>query len=62
MTRDAEMGNVSEGSVERGAIAVFGLLARNTHGSFRGPWKHLALQTQLTIAFEGGQVYVIGPA
>jgi hypothetical protein len=48
------------GSVGRGAIAVCGLLARNTHGSFRDPWKHLALQTRRTIACEGSQVYVIG--
>ena len=46
--------------VERGAIAVFGVLGRGANGPFRGPRKHLALQTRLTIAFSGGKVYVIG--
>jgi hypothetical protein len=29
---------------------------------FRGLWKHLALQTRLTIGFSGGEVYFIGRA
>jgi len=32
---------------------------REINGPFRGPRKHLAVQTRLPIAFSGGQVYVI---
>ena len=33
---------------------------RRSMGPFRIPWKYLALQTPLTIAFSGGHVYFIG--
>jgi hypothetical protein len=62
VTREAEAGKMPEAWVERGAVAVFGVLARGANGPFHGPWKNLALQTRLTIAFSGGQVYVIGRA
>jgi hypothetical protein len=53
---------VSEARVEREAVAAFGVLARATDGPFRGQRKHLALQTRVTIAFGGGQAYVVGRA
>ena len=37
-------------------------MGERQNGPFRGLWKHLALQTRLTIAFSGGQVYFIGRA
>jgi len=53
---------------EKGALAVFGVLRRGQTDPFRGPRKHPALQTRLTIglclqalptiAFSDGQVYV----
>ena len=46
--------------VARVAVAVFGVLVRGTNDPFRGPWKHLALQTRLKTAFSGGQVYLFG--
>ena len=60
MTREAEAGKVSEARGERGAVAVFGVLRRGQNDPFPGPWKHPALQTRVTIAFGGGQEYVIG--
>ena len=51
---------MSETQVDRGAVAAFGVLAIGTNGPFRGPWKHLALQTRLTIALGGGQEYILG--
>jgi len=53
---------VSQTQVERGAVAVFGVLARGTNGPFRGPWKHLAVQTRLPVAFNWGQAYVASRA
>jgi len=47
---------------QKRVIAGFGVLARGTHGPFRGWPKHLALQTPVTIEIGGGQVYVIGRA
>jgi hypothetical protein len=51
---------VSETRVDRGAVVAFGVLATGTNGPFRGPWKHLVLQTRLTIALGGGQEYIMG--
>ena len=53
-------GKVSQVSVERGPISSFGILRRGKIGPFRGPWKHPAPQTRLTVAFSGGQAYVMG--
>jgi hypothetical protein len=33
---------------------------RGTNGPFRGPRKHLALQTRLTVALGGGKEYLLG--
>ena len=60
MTKEAGAGRVSEAQVERGAVAVLGVLATGTDGPFRCPRKHLALQTRPKVAFGGAQVYVIG--
>ena len=46
---------------KEGQLRLLGF-ARGTNGPFRGPRKHLALLTRLTIALGGGQVYVIGRA
>ena len=51
------MGKVSEGRVEGGPVSSFDILRRGKTGTFRGLWRHLALQTRLTIASSGGQVY-----
>ena len=51
---------MSETRVERGAVASFGVLARGTNGTFRGPREHLALQTRLTVALGVGQEYLLG--
>jgi Protein of unknown function (DUF3096) len=51
---------VSEDKLGKTATSSFGILRRRKTDPFRGPWKHPALQTRLTIAFSGGQVYVIG--
>ena len=37
------------------AVASFGVLARSTNGTFRGPREHLALQIRLSLALGGGQ-------
>ncbi len=50
---------MSETRVERGTVASFGVLARGTHGTFRGPREHLALQTRLTAVSGGGQEYLL---
>jgi hypothetical protein len=47
-TREAAKEKVSEESVGTAAIPGFGILGRGGTGSFRGPWKHLALQTRPT--------------
>ncbi len=60
VTREAGVGKVSEGRVEGGPVSSFGILRRGKTGLFRGRCQHLALQTRLTIAFSGGQVYVTG--
>jgi len=51
---------VSEARVERGAVAAFGALARGNNGPFRGPWRNLTLETRVTIAYSGIQVYIVG--
>src|SRR5207302_6467172 len=40
-------------SLKRGSCGLWGSRER-PNGHFRGPWKRLALQTRLTIAFSGG--------
>jgi len=55
VSREAE---VPEGRVERGLWGS----PEEQNWPFRGLWKHLALQTRLTIAFSGGQAYLIGRA
>ena len=49
---------MSETRVERGAVASFGVLARGTNGTFRGPREPLALQTRVTVEMGGGQEYL----
>ncbi len=53
---------MSETRVERGAVASFGVLATGPNGASRSPREHLALQTQLTVAWGGGEEYLIGRA
>jgi len=53
-------GKVSEARVERGAVASFGILARGTNGTFRGPREHFEPQTRLTVALGAGQEYPLG--
>ena len=45
---------------KEGLVASFGILARGTNGTFRGPRKHLALQTRLRVALGGCQEYLLG--
>ena len=45
--------------IHGGAFASFGVLARGTNGTFRGPREHLALETRLTVALGGGQEYLL---
>lgn len=53
------MGEVSEARVEGRPVSGVGILRRRKTGPFRGLWKHPPLQTRLTIAFGGGQVYIV---
>ena len=58
VSREAGVGKVSEARVEVGPWGS----PEEQNWAFRGLGKHLALQTRLTIAFSGGQVYFIGRA
>jgi hypothetical protein len=53
---------VSEARVERGSVSSLGILRGGKSGPFHGPWKYLAVETRLTVAFSGAQVYFIGQA
>jgi hypothetical protein len=55
-------GKSAEVKGQKGAVAVCGVLTNCIHRCFRRPWKRLAFQTLLTIAFGGGPVYVFGRA
>src|SRR5207249_10222878 len=59
VTREAGWESV-RGKVEGGPVSSFGILPRGKAGPLCGLWKHPRLQTRLTIAFSGGQVYVVG--
>src|ERR1019366_3241880 len=48
-------GEVTVTRGERGGVGSFGVLARGTNGSFRGPREHPALETRLTVAWGGGK-------
>ncbi len=58
MSREAGVGKVSEGRVEGGPWGS----PEDQNWPFRGLGKHLALRTPPTIAFSGGQVYIIDGA
>jgi hypothetical protein len=51
---------VSQVSVERWPVSSFGILLRGKTGTVRGPWKQPAVQSRLTVAFGGGQQYLLG--
>jgi len=52
-------GNVSKASVERGAVSDLGILRSGKSGGFRWRWRLRTVKTQLTLAFRGGQAYVV---
>jgi hypothetical protein len=54
---ESQGGRVSETRVARGVVAVFGVLARGTNGTFSGPRKHRALQTQPTVQHSTAQLH-----
>ena len=54
------MGKVAEARIEGRPVSDVGILRRRKTGPFRGPRKHLALQTRLTVAWGGGQEYLLG--
>ena len=49
---------MSQVAVEGGSVSGFGIRCSGKTDPFRGPWKHLAVQTLLTVAFSGGQEYI----
>ena len=62
VTREAQTGKVSQVSVERGQVSSLGSLRGRKTDPSGGPLKHGELQTRLTVASSGGQVYITGRA
>ncbi len=52
-------GSVGGAGRKKGSCGLW-VLARATHGTFRGPRQHLALQARLTVALGAGQEYLLG--
>jgi len=50
---------VSKASVERGAVSDFGILRSGKSGGFGWRWRLRTVKTRLTLAFRGGQAYVV---